>query len=65
MSAATARTASRVPASPRLRHAVEIAETILVAVFVAAVVTILLRARTPEPSDLDLAQLPAAAAARA
>lgn len=62
MSTATAPVASRAPASPRLRHAVEVAETILVAVLVAAVVTLLLGARAPERSDLDLARLPAAAA---
>jgi hypothetical protein len=61
MAAATARMASRVPARPRLRHAVEIAQTVMVAVLMAAVVIILLRAWPRERSDVDVTRGPAAA----
>jgi hypothetical protein len=50
---------------PRLRHAVEAAEIALAAAIIAAVVAILLGARAPARSELDLTRGPAAAAALA
>jgi hypothetical protein len=54
--------ASRLPARPGHGHAVEIAEVVLVAVFVASVVMLLLAAQSPARSELDLARRPAGTA---
>jgi hypothetical protein len=53
---AAAGAASRLSAHPRRSHAVEIAQGVLVAIFVASVVMLLLASRPPARSELDLAQ---------
>ncbi len=59
---AAAGAAPRLSAQPRHGHAVEIAQGVLVAVFIASVVMLLLAAQPPARSEVDLARLPAGAA---
>lgn len=59
---AAAGAAPRLSAHPRHGHAVEIAQVVLVAVFIASVVMLLLAARPPARSEVDSARLPAGAA---
>lgn len=59
---AAAGAAPRLSAHPRHGHAVEIAQGVLVALFIALVVMLLLAAQPPARSEVDLAQRPAGSA---
>jgi hypothetical protein len=62
MATASAPTVSRSAPRPRLRHAVEVAETLLIAAIIAAIATLLMQVRAPTRSELDVAQRPGPAA---
>ena len=59
---AAAGAAPRLSAHPRHGHAVEIAQGVLVALFIALVVMLLLAAQPPARSEDDVARRPAEAA---